>query len=62
MCLATGDRAASSWVGILGGSVNDLKATSRGAIAVDARSFARNPGGRLTLKPARNRQTKSDAS
>ena len=42
--------------------VSDLEATFRDAIAVEAQSIARNPGGRLTRKPARNRQTKSDAS
>ena len=31
-----GDRAASSWVGILGGGVNDLKTTLRDAIAVES--------------------------
>jgi hypothetical protein len=37
--LAMGDRAASSWVGILSGSVNDLKTTFGDAIAVEAQSF-----------------------
>jgi hypothetical protein len=55
-----GDRAASSWVGILGGGVNDLKTTLRDAIAVESaivRVEAHQAGDRSTRKAARNRQT-----
>jgi len=41
--LVMGDRAASAWVGILGGLVNDLKTTFRDAIAVETQSFAQRP-------------------
>ena len=55
-----GDRAASSWVGILGGGVNDLKTTLRDAIAVESaivRVEGHQAGDRSTRKAARNRQT-----
>ena len=55
--LVMGDLAASSWVGILGGSVNDLKTTFRDAIAVETQSFAQRSIRRPLKAKARTKST-----